>query len=307
MVDRGGAGAGALDGYPSKAITIVAPQSVGSLVDRVSRLLAPEISKAIGRTVVIDNQPGNQGLAGSKFVATQAPADGYTLLITTLTNIASFAVIGNEPGFDAPRDLIPVACIAEGRIMFGVGAQQPWQTFDTLISHARAHPDALIYGASSTSNRLKNELIFKLSGVKVRHRLFDGPQAYQQTLVDGSTHMGLTTESAAVGWGDKVRYLAQSGQRRSAQFPAVPTFAELGLARIGEVGSITYVLNARTGTPAPAIDKLNAAIAQALDVAAVREQLGKYQLEIPPPAHAEAKRRLADNVRLFAEIDRQVE
>ncbi len=163
----------ATDSYPSKPLTIIVPQSSGSLIDRLTRLLAPEISRLMGQPVTIENRPGNQGLLGSKYVATQAPVDGYTALITTLTNIASFVMVDKDIGFDPPTDLTPVVCVAEGRIMFGVGSQQSWTTFEELIAFAKAHPGALNYGASSSSNRLKTELIFGTCGAKVGHFLFD--------------------------------------------------------------------------------------------------------------------------------------
>lgn len=282
-----------------KPVTIVVPQSQGALADRLTRALATPLARTLGRPVAVENKPGAQGVAGSEYVALQRPADGDTMLMTSLTNMSSFAVMVKDRRFDPLTDLTPVMGFADTKLFLGSSPTHPWRSFDELIAHARANAGRLSYGASSTSNRLQTALMLAAKGVSAIYKPFEATAAYQQSIADGATHMGLMPEPASIGWGPRIHYTAQTGERRSPSFPNAPTFAELGLPHIK---GVTYTLNVRAGTPPTAIEALNAAVTQALADPETAAWYRQNTLEILRQTPAQAAANLAGHARFLADM-----
>lgn len=278
-------------------ITIVVPQAEGSLADKLTRALAPALSRTAGAPVVVENRPGGQGVAGSQYVAIEAPADGRTLLMTSLTNLSSFAVMVKDRRFDPLADLTPVLGFAEARLLLGSGPTHPWKTFAGMVDYAKMRPRELCYGASSSSNRLQTALLLAAKGVVAVYRPFDATGDYQQSIANGHPHIGLMPESAAVNWGERIRYIAQTGDVRSASFPDVPTFGELDLPNIK---GVTYTLSVRAGTPADTVQALNDAVSNALAQPLIAGQFKAFTLDILRQTPEQARTNLGAHVRFLS-------
>ncbi len=284
--------------YCDKPLTIVVPQVAGSLNDKFTRAFASELGAVLGQTVNVENRAGAQGVAGSEYVAREAPADGGTLVMTSINNLASFAIFGQAERLDPLRELTPVIVFAESRLLLGSAPSQPWRTFADLVAYARAYPAGLRYGASSSSNRLSTEIILRELGLSMSYVPFDSTAVYQQAIAAGDPHIGLMPELAARGWGETIRYLAQTGQQRSASFPDVPTFAELGLPQIK---GVKYAFCVRAGTSHPNLQRLNDAVTQAV-TPRVKTEFGKFLMELRTQTLAEARETLVEHVRAVTEI-----
>lgn len=280
--------------YPNKPITFVVPQAPGSVVDRIARVFTPAMSRMLGQEIKLENIPGAQSLVGCEHVFAHSPADGYTVLLTTPLNLSSFpATVRNLP-FNPKKDITPVAVFAYSPLLFVVPLNQKWTTFKELIDDVKKSPGVYRSGSSSASNTLQTEIVVQANGLKVACVLFEATSAYQNALVSGEIQMGLITEYAARNEAAKLRYLAQTGRSRSAAFPQIPTFLELGMP---QVRGVDYTLNVRSGTPRAAVEALHAAAARALQLDEVKEGLARLSvspLDQGPDAAAESLQQQID-------------
>src|SRR5262245_42337271 len=105
--------------FPNRPIKIIVPNTPGSVVDVVPRIVAPEMSRLLGQPVVVENKPGAGSLLGVEYVATGAPADGYTLLVGVISNTALFPLTIKDLRFDPLKDLVPVIGLTEGKLALG--------------------------------------------------------------------------------------------------------------------------------------------------------------------------------------------
>src|SRR3954470_22313809 len=109
-----------------KPVTMVVPQVAGSLNDKFTRAFACELASMLSQEVNVENRAGAQGVAGTEYVARLAPADGHTIVMTSINNLASFAIFGEAARLDPLRELTPVTVFAESRLLLGSAPAQPW-------------------------------------------------------------------------------------------------------------------------------------------------------------------------------------
>ncbi|MES2716160.1 MAG: tripartite tricarboxylate transporter substrate binding protein [Pseudomonadota bacterium] len=268
---------GAQSAWPSRGpIRLVAQFPPGGLVDVVSRLMAPHLAQALGQSVVVENRPGAGGLIGTDYVSKQA-ADGYTLLVShAAVHVYATATRRSMP-FDAVGDFTHMGLLVEAPMVLVVRAQSPFQTLAQYVDAARSKP--VRYGTSGigSANHLYGELL-KIEGKAPNHDHvpYQGSAPAMQDLLAGnieSVFDPITTNVATLKAG-QLRALAVSTPKRLAALPNIPTFAELGYAKL--TGSQWLGLSAPKGLPAPIAQKLAALIPEVLakpDVAARLEEL----------------------------------
>ncbi len=264
-------------GWPARGpIRLVAQFPPGGLVDVVSRLMAPHLSQALGQSVVVENRPGAGGMIGTDYVAKQ-PADGYTLLVSHAAVHVYAAATRRTMPFDAVSDFTHMGMLVEAPMVLAVRAQSPFQTLEQYVSAARSKP--VRYGTSGigSANHLFGELL-KIEGKAPNHDHvpYQGSAPAMQDLLGGnidSVFDPITTNVATLKAGS-LRALAVSTPRRLSALPNIPTFAELGYAKL--TGSQWLGLSAPKGLPAPIAQKLAALIPDVLarpDVVARLEDL----------------------------------
>lgn len=285
--------------FPARPIRYVVPNSPGTAVDLVARLMAPGMSKALGQAVSVENKPGASETIGYEYVARQMPADGHTIVIAAVSSLAILPLISKELRLDTLKELAPVMNLVEGRYFFGSPSSAPWKTFGELVLFAKANPGKLNYGGANPTVRFWKEALIRDLAIDVTYVPYREGARYLQALAAGEVQMGSLAEGSAMNLRDKFRALAMTGDRRNAAFPDVPTFKELGHPQIG---GINYSLNVRAGTPRPITEKLHAAAASALSQAEVKAALGKIQLEIVADSSEAAAKTLQEQGRLFADI-----
>jgi tripartite-type tricarboxylate transporter receptor subunit TctC len=268
-------------GFPDRQITIVTPFPAGSSSDLIPRLVAPLLSKSFGVPVIVENRAGANGSIGAAYVA-HAPADGYTLLLATTGVLSINQWIYSRPLYQPQRDFAPIIDAASTPNLLVVNPGVKANTMRDLVAYSKAHPGTLSFasaGNGSTSHLCGEELKHS-AGADLTHVPYKGPAPAAQDLLGGSVAMMCDNFSNVVKYVQmgKLKAIAITGPKRSPLLPNVPTSAEAGYPDVQ--AGIWYGFVAPAGTPKAAIDKLNAAIAQALRDPAVKQKLDSVGLDI---------------------------
>jgi tripartite-type tricarboxylate transporter receptor subunit TctC len=260
--------------YPERPIRLVVPFPAGGGADTLARLIMPKVEQALGATIVIDNRAGAGGNVGAEYVAHAAP-DGYTLLYGTNGTHAINQTLYTNLRFDPVKDFAPVSRMTLIAAMLFVNENFPPKSVEELIRYAKANPGKVNFASSGngTTSHLAGELFRTMAGIDIVHVPYRGGAAAALGVMSGQVQMMIDVMPNAfpLVQGGKVRGLAVSTAHRYPAAPEYPTIAESGLP--GYDVSAWDGIFAPAGTPAPIIDRLNAAIRQALDDPKLREAL----------------------------------
>ncbi|WP_107677972.1 tripartite tricarboxylate transporter substrate binding protein [Agrobacterium sp. LAD9] len=250
--------------YPNKVIEIVVPFAPGGGTDTISRILAQEMSKDLGQSLIIDNRPGASTMIGSKIVADSAP-DGYKLLMASFAHAVNPYMNANIK-YDTATAFAPVALVAKSYNILVVKADSPFKTVQDLVTYAKANPGVLNYGSfgNGTSAHLSAELFKYLTRSDITHISYKGAAPALTDLLAGQVQMVFTSVASVTGHiaAGTLRPLAVTSFERSAAFPDIPTLAEAGVP--GYVSDAWYGLYAPVGTPPEVISKLNISVEKAI-------------------------------------------
>ena len=251
--------------YPDHALRLIVPQAAGSATDTVARILAPEMSRPLGQPVVVENRPGGALTIGIDAVAKAAP-DGYTIGMGPIGALAITRHMVAKLPYDIERDLQPIALVARGHLLLAVAPSSPVHSVRELIDYAQKNPGKLSNASSSNGSpgHVAGELFKYMTGTVMVHVPYKGGAMAINDLIAGHVHvMWESLNSIAPhARSGKVRALAVSGARRSPGFPDLPTIAEAGVPGY-EAGTWTGII-APAGLPQPLIDRLNAAVNEAI-------------------------------------------
>ena len=289
--------------YPSRPVRFIVPNTPGTVSDLVGRIMSPEMSKALGQPIIVENKAGAGQVIGLEYVAKQMPPDGYNIAVVSVSTMAIMPVTVKDLRFDPLRDLPPVIGLVEGRYLLGSSSKLPWRTFAEMVAHARSNPGKLNYGSPSTGVRLPTEAMLRALNLNVVHVPYNGGGPYLNALVAEEVHMGLVAESQAVSFGERFRVLAVTGGQRLAALRDVPTFAELGLPQIT---GLSFSLNVASGTPRSVIDLLYGAASRTLQLPEVKAQFVKILMEVTGSSPDAAARSLAGEAKVFGDIARDL-
>lgn len=242
--------------FPEKPITLLVPFPVGSGSDSTARVVAQEVSKASGQTVVVENKPGANGFIATRTAARARP-DGYTLLLTSNTHYANEYLFKNVP-YDPLGDFEPLAVIREASpLVLVVGASSPYKTLDDLSKAARAKKDGLTYGSGNSSSRVGAELYKQQINAKILYVPYKGNAEALNDAAAGRVDMVFADVGAMrpLYEAGKIRPLAITGSQKMPFLKGVKSSAELGLPGL-DIGSWGIFL-APKGTPTAVLDKLH--------------------------------------------------
>jgi len=279
---------GAAQAYPSRAIRLIVPQAPGSASDNVARILASELSPALGQQIVVDNRPGGALTLGTDMVVKATP-DGYTLGYAPIGALVIGPNMFRKPPYDVNKDIAAVARIAFNQMLLAGSPKQPFKSVQEVIEFARQNPDRLSNASSGNGSpgHVGFELFRSMAGLNIVHVPYKGGAAAIVDLIAGQVHLMMEslnsiTPHAKAG---RVRALAVSGARRSPVLPEVPTIAEAGVP--GYEATTWNGLIAPAGTPREIIGKLNNEINRLLGAPSLREKLAAIGAE-PAPGTPEA-------------------
>jgi tripartite-type tricarboxylate transporter receptor subunit TctC len=265
-----GAGAACAQ-YPSRPIKLIVPIPPGGAPDIVARVVGQKMSELLAVPVVVENHAGSNGNIAGDLVA-KAPADGYTLLLGQDSLIAINPHLYPKMPFDPLKDLSPVATLAANQFVFAVNPSLPVRTFREFIDYARRTTPPLPYasGGNGSQHHLSMEMLKQRAGIDLLHVPFKGgaPATLATVAGDTAAMFAGTSNSAQIKAG-KLRALAVTGTRRSAEYPELPTIGEF---YPGYEVTIWLALFAPAGTPEPVLTVLRASVAKTLVSPDVREK-----------------------------------
>lgn len=259
--------------YPVRPITLVVPFAAGGGNDVIARLVAEKMSRTLGQQIIIDNKGGAGGSVGTRQVA-KSPPDGYTLGLGGTGTLAIAPSLYPNAGYNPRKDFAPIGLIATGGMVVLVHPAVPIHSISELIAFAKKNPKQLNYASAGAGSgiHLAAVLFASLAGVELTHIPYKGTGPALNDLIGG--HVGLYFSSLAPAISqvkdNKVRALAVTAGKRSAQFPDLPTVIEAGLP--GYEAVLRYGIVAPAGTPRPIVDKLAAAMKQVAQNADVQRR-----------------------------------
>ncbi len=258
-----GAGSAWAQAFPAKPITFIVPFAAGSATDSLARALGQAVTEQTQQAVVVDNKAGASGMIAAQ-AAARAPADGYTVLITTNTTHAANEHLYRRLGYDPVKDFAPLTALGKGGQVLVVTPNSPLQTVGALIEQARKTPGKLSFGSGSSSSRIAGELFQQMAGVQILHVPYKSNPNAITDLLGGQIDMMFADMSTGVPQvrGGRLRALGVTGTQRSAMLPEVPPIAEAGVP--GYEMGYWFAAYAPAGTPAPVVQRLNELLTRAV-------------------------------------------
>ena len=269
-------------GYPAKPITYVVPYPAGGAADVFARALAAELGKRVGQTVIVDNRAGANGNVGSSYVAKVAPADGYTLLLGSLSSLAINPHIYSNMGYDPIKDLQPVSLTHQMANVLVVNPATPYKTVADVIKAAKAKPGLLAYASAGNGNtmHIAGETFKMQAGIDISHVPYKGGPPALNDVLGGQVPMMFNNLPAIVELvnAGKLRALAVADTQRAKQLPNVPTMEEAGLK--GYTSVVWNGVLVRAGTPPEIVQYLSKQVAAALSAPHLKKTMEDQGYEL---------------------------
>jgi tripartite-type tricarboxylate transporter receptor subunit TctC len=267
--------------YPSKPIRILVPFTAGSATSTVARIIATPLSQVLGQPVVVEDKPGADGAIAGEMVAKSAP-DGYTLFMATNSPLAAVPLLHKNPPYDPIADFTPIAFMGRYTFYLVVHASVPVKSLTELLSYARANPDKLNYASGNTTAILSTGQLLAFGGVKMMHVPYKGEPPAMTDLVSGRVQVMFASSTTALPFirDGKLRALATTNAKRTAQLPDVPTMAEAGMPRFS-IGSWAALFGPAK-MPRDVVERINQEVNAAMKRPEIREQFERQAFEYAP-------------------------
>ena len=258
--------------FPDKPITFVVPFAAGTATDQIARALGNGITAETKQSVVIDNRAGASGFIASQFVA-KAPADGYTVLITTNTTHAANEHLYKKLPYDPVKDFAPIAGLGKGGQIMVVNPSFPAKTVAEFIALAKKEPGKYAFGSGSSSSRMAGELLQQMADVKLLHVPYKSNTLAVTDLLGGQINMMITDTATGLPQvkAGKLRALGMSSASRSPLAPDVPTISEAGVK--GYEMGYWFAAYAPAKTPPAVVAQINQELNAVLQEEGVRSKL----------------------------------
>ncbi len=275
--------------YPEHSITLVVPYPAGGSADVLARAIGQRLGERLGQNVIVDNRGGAATAIGARAVA-RAPADGYTLMIGTVSSQAINPAM-NKVGYDPVADFTAIAPIASIPFVLVANPSLPAHTLADVITLARSKPGELAYASAGlgTSNHLAGELLAADARIKLLHVPYKGSAPALNDVLGGTVPMMFDLQATALPHiqAGKLRPIAVTSRERSGLLPGVPTMIESGLP--GYQVSAWFGLFGPAGLPAGVGHRLAdevSAIVRSADMQKRLRELGADPDTTPPGEYA---------------------
>ena len=270
----GALGIASAQDWPTRPVKFVSPYPPGGSVDPLARLLAAKVGQSLNQNFIVENRTGASGIIGTDYVAKSAP-DGYTFVFIFDTH-AVHQALNPELPFDPLKDFAPVMIVGTAPMTVSTGAAKPYGSFADVLAAAKAKPDSVTIGnvGNGSLGHLASILIAQASGVKLVPVPYKGGGPLHTDALGGQIDLAIASVAAQASHvrGGKLRALVQTGEKRSALMPEVPTLAEAGVRGVEPAYAFWGIL-APAGTPRPIVDKLHAELVKALKLPDVHKTL----------------------------------
>ena len=263
--------------WPAKPIRWVVPYTPGGLTDSVTRLTLEKMN--VGQSFVVENKPGANSLIGAEMVA-NAPPDGYTFLTVIAAHAANKTLYAGKLKFDPEKGFAPISLVAVAPLIMTVTNALPVKNFKEFVDYAKANPGKISFGSSGVgaAAHLTSELIKQVAGIDMVHVPYKGTAPALADLMSGSIQMlldvpiGLMSQVRA----GKIRAICMLSKERVPGVEEVPTIVEAGGPLIESSSWVMFL--APAGTPAEIVNKLQAAVANAVKDEGLRKRMAEQAL-----------------------------
>jgi tripartite-type tricarboxylate transporter receptor subunit TctC len=267
--------------YPTRPVKLVVAWSPGGATDILARIVAVELGKQLGQTLVIENRPGANGTIGQTQVATSAP-DGYTLILATNSTYAIADHLYKSLPYKLDRDFAPISLLAASPLIMAVRPSLEVKGVSDLIDMARKQPGKLNFasGGNGSTSHLAAELFMALSKTAMTHVPYKGGAPATNAVVAGEVDVAFLDLGVAIPFieAGTIKAIGVTGAARSPLLPNIPAISEAGIPQFE--ATTNFALFAPTGTPKPVIDKLHGAVRGALAEPELRDKLRRQGVEV---------------------------
>jgi tripartite-type tricarboxylate transporter receptor subunit TctC len=290
------------DSYPSKPIRIVINFPPGGPTDSSIRIISAKLGEIMKQPIYIDNRPGAGGNIGTQAVAHAEP-DGYTFLASSSAFAVNPSMYGAKAGYDPIKDFIPVVVVSTQPNVISVNEKVPAKTLAELNTLAKTGKLSFSSPGSGTTPHLTCENIFHVMWKSdMVHVPYKGAGPASLAVVSGETPVACTAAFGVFQFHKqgKVRILGISSDKRLANLPDVPTFAELGYPEINDYTWTTIF--APAGTPTAIVEKMNLAVNQVLSIQEFKDKLDTGGLIPVGGTLAETASYIASEIKRWGQI-----
>jgi len=291
--------------YPAKPVRIIVPFAPGGATDIVTRILAQKLTEAWGQQILVDNRAGAGGNVGGELAA-RAPADGYTLFMTSGSIVTANPYMYKKLNWNPEKDLVAITNVASGPQIVAVHPSFPAKNIKEMIAIAKARPDTLTFGSAGvgTQTHLAAENFLYTAGINAVHVPYKGEGPALVDLIAGQIIFLTPNLSAAIGYVQqgRLRALGVTSRKRAPQLKDVPAVAETlpGFENLGWFG-----LMAPTGTPAAVIEKVHRDTARALEGADLRKRFDDIGMAPVGNAPADFAKAIREEAGRWAKVIRE--
>jgi len=259
--------------YPVKPVRLVAGFPPGGGVDATARTYAQKLSEYWGQNVIVENRSGANGMIGGESVA-RAPGDGYTLFLSTPSEVALNPLLYSKHSYEPLRDLAPVSRVVDFPNVMVVHPSVPAKTLKDLMALAKKTPGGLNYGTSGigSTQHLAGEWLKRNAGVNWTHIAYKGAAPAVTDIVGGQIPVAIVGLGAMMGHisAKRLRAIAVTSRNRTAALPELPTLYDAG---ISFDATQWYGILATAGTPPDVIGTIQAAIRRAANDPGLKARL----------------------------------
>ncbi|MCC7483456.1 MAG: tripartite tricarboxylate transporter substrate binding protein [Burkholderiales bacterium] len=265
--------------YPSRPVRLIVPYAPGGGTDIIARIVAQDLSRMWGPSVIVDNRAGAAGMLGMQLAASST-ADGHTVVLNSL-GLSYPPALMAKPPYDVEKDFVPLTMVAIQPFIFVVLPSLGVSSMKELIALAKSKPGYIRYGSGGPggASHLGTELLRGMAKIELTHVPYKGTGPALTAMLAGEIHVQLIGISSVVPHmkSGRMRALAVSGGKRSAALPEVPTVAESGMP--GYAYDVWYGMLFPAGTARPIVSQANADMNRVLGSAALRQRFETLGME----------------------------
>lgn len=299
-------GAASAQTYPNKPVRLIVPFAPGGTTDLLARVISVKMGEALGQTVVVENKGGAGGAIGAAEVAKAKP-DGYVLLMSSVSTMATNPAINPKTPYDSNVDFAHIINVAATPNVIAVHPSFPAKDYKAFVEVLKKEPGKRSYASAGNGSvgHLLAEIYKSTAKVFVVHIAYRGSGPALNDAVAGQVDMIVDNLPSALPFIKDKRLIpiAVAAPQRVAQLPDTPTFAELGLASVNRMSFLG--VSAPKGTPTAVVDKLNAAVKAALADASVRQRIEATGAIVVGNSAAEYQAQVKDELATYKRVVQQ--
>ncbi len=293
------------DSYPSRPIKVVSPFPAGGATDVLTRVLAERMAKTLGQPMIVENKAGAGTSIGAAFVAREAP-DGYTILMATNSTLVTNRYLYKELPYD-PDGFAPIGMVGVGPLVLLSSTKRPFNSTADVVAYAKQNPGKLTFATfgAGTSSHLAGELFKERAGIDILHVPFKGATQALPALISGDVDLFFDMVATGMPQAEagKVKVFAITSPNRLATESKLPTLAEQGYAGFDMTAWFSFV--APKGTPAPVLEKLQAALADTLKDEAVKKRMLEMGIDPRSGSPSELARQIRNEQPIVSQLIKQ--